>query len=75
MTALGGAGLTVESGSMSLQLGVQALGVIVAVAWAATFTFIIVKVTPRPTGGLRVDEEDELVGLDLATHGERGYDM
>ncbi len=60
---------------MSLQLGVQALGVIVTVAWAATFTFIIVKVTPRLTGGLRVDEEDELVGLDLATHGERGYDM
>jgi ammonia channel protein AmtB len=27
------------------------------------------------TGGLRVNEEDEQAGLDLATHGERGYDM
>jgi Amt family ammonium transporter len=49
--------------------------VIAAVAWAAVFTFVIVKVTSRLTSGLRVDEEDELVGLDLATHGERGYDM
>ena len=26
-------------------------------------------------GGLRVDEEDEPVGLDLAAHGERGCDL
>jgi len=26
-------------------------------------------------GGLTVDKEDELVGLDLAAHGERGYDL
>ena len=75
LTALGGNGLAVESGSIASQLGVQALGVLAAVAWAAVFTFIIVKVTSRLTGGLRVGEEDELVGLDLATHGERGYDM
>ena len=75
VAVLGGNGLAVERGSMGIQLGVQALGVIATVAWAAIFTFIIVKVTARLTSGLRVDEEDELVGLDLATHGERGYDM
>ena len=38
-------------------------------------TFVIVKVTGWILGGIRVDFEDELVGLDLATHGEKGYDF
>lgn len=75
VAVLGGNGLTAESGATGSQLGVQAPGVVVAVAWAAVLTLIIVKVTSRLTGGLRIDEEDELVGIDLATHGERGYDL
>ncbi len=73
--ALGGGGLMVESGAIGAQLGVQALGVAATAAWAAVITFIIVKVTAALTGGLRVDEKDEQVGLDLVTHGERGYDL
>ncbi len=73
--ALGGGGLMVESGAIGAQLGVQALGVVATAAWAAVITFIIVKVTAALTGGLRVDEKDEQVGLDLVTHGERGYDL
>ncbi len=38
-------------------------------------TSIIVKAAGALIGGLRVDEEDEPVGLDLAAHGERGYDL
>ena len=75
VAVLGGGGLLVENGSIVLQLGVQALGVVAAMAWSGGFTFVIVKVTSWLTGGTRVDEEDELVGLDLAIHGERGYDM
>ena len=75
VAVLGGGGLSVENGSIVLQLGVQALGVVAAMAWSGGFTFVIVKVTSWLTGGTRVDEEDELVGLDLAIHGERGYDM
>ncbi len=75
VAVLGGGGLSVENGSILLQLGVQALGVVAAMAWSGGFTFVIVKVTSWLTGGTRVDEEDELVGLDLAIHGERGYDM
>ena len=63
------------SGAIGSQFGVQALGVVAAVAWAAVLTFVIVKVTSRLTGGLRVDEEDELIGIDLATHSERSYDL
>ena len=73
--ALGGNGVSVESGNIGAQVGVQAIGLLATAAWAAIATFIIVKITGVLTGGLRVDREDELTGLDLATHGERGYDL
>ena len=72
--ALGGPGLG-EGVSAGGRIGVQAAGVLAVAAWAAVATFAIVKVAGALTGGLRVDEEDELVGLDLAAHGERGYDL
>ena len=72
--AFGGIGLT-KGVTMSEQLGIQVLGLAATVIWSALATFVIVKVTATLTGGVRVDEEDELVGLDLATHGERGYDL
>ena len=71
----GGNGLSVASGSMKEQLGVQAIALIATVAWSAIVTFIIVKLTAALTGGLRVNEDDEWIGLDLTTHGERGYDL
>ena len=73
--ALGGNGVSVESGNIGAQVGVQAIGLLATAAWAAIATFIIVKITGVLTGGLRVNEEDELTGLDLATHGERAYDL
>ncbi len=73
--ALGGNGVSVESGNIGTQVGVQAIGLLATAAWAAIATFIIVKITGVLTGGLRVNEEDELTGLDLATHGERAYDL
>ena len=72
--ALGGGGLS-EDMTIAKQFGVQVVGLVATVLWSALATFAIVKVTAALTGGLRVDEEDELVGLDLATHGERGYDF
>ena len=49
--------------------------IVFGAAAAALATFSIVKATDALIGGLRVDEEDEPVGLDLAAHGERGYDL
>ena len=72
--ALGGRGLA-DGMTIFQQLGAQAIGLVATVLWAALATLVIVKITAALTGGLRVDEEDELVGLDLATHGERGYDF
>ena len=49
-------------------LGIQALGVLTVGAWAAvaiTITFFVIKATI----GLRVSEEEEIVGLDSKEHG------
>ena len=72
--ALGGNGLA-EDMTIAKQFGVQVVGLLATAAWSALATFAIVKITAALTGGLRVDEEDEMVGLDLAAHGERGYDF
>ncbi|MGE0189001.1 MAG: ammonium transporter [Steroidobacteraceae bacterium] len=68
---LGGAGFTV-SGSILRQLGVQAVGILVVAAWCAVITWLLLKLIVV-TIGLRVSEEQESEGLDLASHGERGY--
>ena len=71
--AVGGVGQA-DGVSWSEQLSVQAIGIIATVIWSAVFTFIIILVT-RGLAGLRVSEEDETTGLDLPSHGERGYDI
>ncbi|HEV7607675.1 MAG TPA: ammonium transporter [Steroidobacteraceae bacterium] len=68
---LGGAGFSVQK-SVAAQLGVQALGVFAAAAWCALVTWLILKLLDAIVG-LRVGEEKETEGLDLAEHGERGY--
>jgi Amt family ammonium transporter len=69
--ALGGTGFPVQQ-SIGAQLGVQALGLLAALAWCAALTWIILKLM-NAVFGLRVSEEKETEGLDLAEHGERGY--
>jgi len=74
LAAFGGGGLA-EGQTVVGQLGVQALGVGVTLVWSAVLTVVILKITGLLTGGLRVDEDQEIEGLDLASHGERGYDL
>jgi len=50
----------------------QLQAVLVTVALAAIGTWVLLKVVDRVIG-LRVDQEDESVGLDLSQHGERAY--
>jgi Amt family ammonium transporter len=69
--ALGGTGFLVQK-SMGAQVGIQALGVLACAAWCALVTWVILRIL-KATVGLRVGEENETVGLDLAEHGERGY--
>jgi Amt family ammonium transporter len=58
-------------GNPSLLL-VQLLSVAVAVVYAFSVTWIILKVLDR-TMGVRVPIEEEVEGLDLSQHGESGY--
>ncbi|MFJ8237083.1 ammonium transporter [Ureibacillus sp. NPDC094379] len=55
------------------QLGVQALGVVASGAYAFVVSFIILKIMDKVMGGLRVTEEEEIMGLDISEHGSYGY--
>ncbi|MDE0130034.1 MAG: ammonium transporter [Gammaproteobacteria bacterium] len=68
---LGGAGYA-EGMNLGSQLFVQAVGLAATFAWTAVATWVILKVVGLITP-LRVSEEDEIEGLDLTQHEERGY--
>ncbi len=55
------------------QLGVQLLGVVTCGLYAFVVAFIILKVMEKVMGGIRVTEEEEIMGLDLSEHGGYGY--
>jgi Amt family ammonium transporter len=55
-------------------LGDQALGVLVAVVFSGVITAII-ALAIKFTLGLRISDEDEVEGIDLAAHGETAYDL
>jgi len=54
-------------------LVVQLLIALFAVAWSAVFT-LVVALAVKAVVGLRVEEEVEVEGIDVAEHGEAGYD-
>jgi Amt family ammonium transporter len=54
------------------QLGVQALAVVAAIVYSGVVSFILLKIVGAIVP-LRVDENDEMVGLDVAQHGEEAY--
>ena len=54
------------------QLIAQAIGVVVIAAWVLGTSAILFKVI-KSTVGLRVSEEEERAGLDVAEHGSPGY--
>ena len=78
LTAILGAaslgGLGISETTILNQLYIQFVGVVATLVWSAVMSYIIVKVTSALVG-LRVEEEEEIEGLDIITHGERGYDL
>ena len=71
LESFSGVGLS-EGQTVSGQFAVQAFGVLITVLWTAILTYLILKFTSIFTP-LRVDEEEEIEGLDLRSHGERSY--
>lgn len=69
--SLGGAGLA-EGMTIGSQVGAQVLGVVATIVYTAIASFVILKAVDLVVG-LRVSDEQEAEGLDIALHGERGY--
>lgn len=63
-----------EGMTMTSQFKVQVIGVLSTFIYTAIVTFIILKLVDIMVG-LRVDDEQEVQGLDLSQHDERGYDL
>lgn len=61
---------TASEHSLMMQLWLQTEGVLATIAYSAVMTFVIGMIIKK-TMGLRVSQEDEYQGLDLAIHGEK----
>jgi len=71
LPAFGGLGLA-DGVSATNQFGVQLLSVAITIGWTVIASYVILRVISLVIG-LRVDQQDEIEGLDLSQHGERGY--
>lgn len=70
---LGGAGLA-EGVTMGRQVGIQIIAVLSTLVYDAIVSLILLKIVDVFIG-LRVSEEAETEGLDIALHDERGYNL
>ena len=71
LPAFGGLGLS-DGVTAGGQFMVQLSSVAITVLWTGVASYVILKVIGMLVG-LRVDQQDEIEGLDLSQHGERGY--
>ena len=69
---LGGVGFGGDNTSIPEQLVAQIIGVVATIIYSGIVSFIILKAVDAVIG-LRVTEDEEAEGLDLAQHDERGY--
>jgi Amt family ammonium transporter len=65
-------GKPVSLAGSAFQFFNQTKGVLITLVWSAVASALILKVI-QSTAGLRVDEEEESMGLDLSQHGESAY--
>lgn len=63
-----------EGVTMGSQIGVQIIGVLAVGFYAGIVSLILLKIIDALLG-LRIPEDQEIEGLDLNQHNERGYDM
>jgi ammonium transporter, Amt family len=73
LPVFGGAGFE-EGNSLGAQLLAQAIGVGVVALWTAVATLLIAFILSYAIP-MRVNEEAEHDGLDLTSHGERGWEL
>jgi ammonium transporter, Amt family len=61
-----------EAFSIATQVWAQTKGVLITIVWSAVVSVVAFKLVDM-TIGLRVTEEEEREGLDIASHGETAY--
>jgi len=71
LPAFGGLGLA-DGVSAAAQFGVQTASLAITIGWTVIASYVILRIISVVIG-LRVDQQDEIEGLDLSQHGERGY--
>ena len=72
--SLGGSGFKEGYNSILGQVYGQFMSVVIAIIWSAIVSFIAFKIA-NVLVSLRVGRDDETIGLDLTSHGERGYNL
>ena len=66
-------GVGFDEGLLAIDhIKIQSYAVLVTIIWTVIVTYIILKIISLFTS-LRVDQENEIEGLDTSTHGESGY--
>lgn len=70
-STFGGMGLP-EGVTITHQLAIQALAIVVTIVWSAIFSYLILKILDKVLG-LRVSPDEEVQGLDTVLHEETGY--
>lgn len=63
-----------EGVTMGSQLGVQVTGILAVAIYTAVLTLVLLKLVDTVIG-LRVNADDETMGLDTSQHNERGYSL
>jgi len=58
-----------------MQLWTQLISILGTAIFSAVATLIVIGITRLVTGPLRVDRDSEIMGLDNAFHGERGFEI
>jgi len=69
LPCLGGFGIV----NWGKQLGLQAMASGITIVYTAVATALILLVVKKICKGLRVESQEELVGLDQSSHGESAY--
>jgi Amt family ammonium transporter len=70
--SMGGVWEPAEGATIAGQMWIQTKGVLFTLVYTGVLTWVILKVVDAIVG-LRVNAEQEEVGLDLSLHNERGY--
>jgi Amt family ammonium transporter len=57
------------------QLVIQIVSILATAAFSAIGTWAVILITRVVTGGIRVERDSEIEGLDNSTHGERAFEI